>query len=428
MAARRSGFARARKLVGYTQESLAAALHVDRSTVVRWEAGRSEPWPYLWPRLAKVLGVSRGELNRLLAAEEQPVTPLAPRPQPPFSRALVVQPMSNPDMAHQKASNGLLDLFDQTRLLVDQTLSTGMTSNARLDLIEERVVDHLFSYTRTAPLVVLHNMAPDLLEVQALATQRQPAVAQSRLSKATALLGLLSADAFMKLGHIDRARYWYGTARVAAEDTLDVELEVSVRAQQAMLPYYYGQVEHTVRLARDARALLPDTPCHSVALAAAAEARALARLGNFDDAEHAMGQAQRLVDALDDPGTDIAFQFNEKRLMLYLSGTLTYMGQLDRARRVQEQALERYHADPQLVIDPALIRLDQAVGEAAHGDSDDACQLAATVLDELPTEHRTRIILIRARDVVRAIPSGRQRRPLVGELRELVNSQEGDVS
>jgi hypothetical protein len=92
-----------------------------------------------------------------------------------------------------------------------------------------------------------------------------------------------------------------------------------------------------VQLAREAQALLPDTPCHAVALAAAAEARALARLGNFDDAEHAMRRAQRYVDALDEPDADMAFQFNEKRLLLYLSGTLTYMGQRDRARRVQDR-------------------------------------------------------------------------------------------
>lgn len=273
----------------------------------------------------------------------------------------------------------------------------------------------------------MHGLAPDLLEVQALAAQRQPAVVQSRLSEAAALLGLLSADAFMKLGQVNRARYWYGTARVAADDTLNVELRARVRAQQAMLPYYYGQVEHTVRLAREAQSLLPDTPCHAVALAAAAEARSLARLGNFDDAEHAMQRAQRLVDALDEPGTDIAFQFNEKRLLLYLSGTLTYIGQLGRARRVQEQALECYRADPQLVIDPALIRLDQAVGEAAHGDCDDACQLATMVLNELPAGHRTRIILTRVRDVVRAIPKGLQHRPLVGQLRELVSSEESNA-
>lgn len=126
MAARRRGFARVRKAAGYTQESLAAALHVDRSTVVRWEAGRNEPWPYLWPRLARLLGIPRAKLERLLAAEDG--QQIAPRPQPPFSRTLIVRPTSTPETAHQTPpnSNGLLNLFDQTRLLVDQTLSTGI--------------------------------------------------------------------------------------------------------------------------------------------------------------------------------------------------------------------------------------------------------------------------------------------------------------
>jgi hypothetical protein len=270
----------------------------------------------------------------------------------------------------------------------------------------------------------LRDLPSDLVEVQSLAAQRQPAVVQSRLSKATALLGLLTADALMKLGQIGRANYWYGTARVAADDTLDAELRASIRAQQAMLPYYYGRIEQTVRFARAAQALVPDTPCHAAALAAAAEGRALARLGDIAGAEHAIHRAQRFVDALDEPGIDIAFQFTEKRLLLYLSGTLTYLSQFERARRVQEQALARYRAEPQIVIDPALIQLDQAVGEAAQGNSDDACQLAVTVINGLPAAHRTRIILTRANDVVCAVPSAAQRRPLVNELRELATFQE----
>jgi transcriptional regulator with XRE-family HTH domain len=409
MAARRGGFARARKAAGYTQESLAAALHVDRSTVVRWEGGQSEPWPYLWPKLAKLLSVTPVELSRLLAGDEQPA--VSPRQ----------QRSTSPDEPEY-----LLDVLDRTRRLVDHTLTTGLASHTRLDLIEEGVTEHLHTYTRTPPLAVLQRLNPDFLEVQSLAVQRQPAVVQYRLSEATARLSLLSADALMKLGEIERARYWYGTARLAADDTLNIELRASVRAQQAMLPYYYGHVEHAVRLAREAQALVPAIPCHPAALAAAAEARALARLGRADNAEQAMHRAQRLMDALggQDEDEDIAFEFTEKRLLLYLSGTLTYLGQFSRARRVQEQALARYRADAKVVIDPALIKLDQAVGEAAHGDSDDACQLAMTVLEELPAEHRTRIILTRARDVARAIPSGRQRRPIVGELHELVSSQE----
>lgn len=64
--AKRVRLARARRTAGYTQESFAEALGVDRSTVARWEAGDHEPLPYLRPKMARLLGVSREELNELL--------------------------------------------------------------------------------------------------------------------------------------------------------------------------------------------------------------------------------------------------------------------------------------------------------------------------------------------------------------------------
>ena len=64
--AKRVRLARSRKTAGYTQESFAEALGVDRSTVVRWEAGDHEPLPYVRPKMARLLAVSRDELTELL--------------------------------------------------------------------------------------------------------------------------------------------------------------------------------------------------------------------------------------------------------------------------------------------------------------------------------------------------------------------------
>jgi transcriptional regulator with XRE-family HTH domain len=47
-------------------ESLAAALSVDRSTVIRWEAGDHAPLLYLRPRLARLLGQSLEQLRALI--------------------------------------------------------------------------------------------------------------------------------------------------------------------------------------------------------------------------------------------------------------------------------------------------------------------------------------------------------------------------
>jgi transcriptional regulator with XRE-family HTH domain len=71
---RRVALAGVRKAAGHTQESLAAALHVDRSTVIRWEAGDQAPLPYLRPKLARLLGQSPERLRELIdhSVEVQP--------------------------------------------------------------------------------------------------------------------------------------------------------------------------------------------------------------------------------------------------------------------------------------------------------------------------------------------------------------------
>lgn len=66
MPAKRPWLSAARKAAGHTQESLAEALGVDRSTVVRWEAGETAPQPWVRPKLATALQVSRSELMAAL--------------------------------------------------------------------------------------------------------------------------------------------------------------------------------------------------------------------------------------------------------------------------------------------------------------------------------------------------------------------------
>lgn len=70
MAFRRHELTQRRKAVGFTQESLAEHLGVERSTVIRWEAGDSEPLPSIRPSLARALQVSIDQLAELLAASE----------------------------------------------------------------------------------------------------------------------------------------------------------------------------------------------------------------------------------------------------------------------------------------------------------------------------------------------------------------------
>jgi transcriptional regulator with XRE-family HTH domain len=70
MASRRQELSQRRKAVGFTQESLAEYLGVERSTVIRWEAGDSEPLPSIRPNLARALQVSIDQLAELLTTSD----------------------------------------------------------------------------------------------------------------------------------------------------------------------------------------------------------------------------------------------------------------------------------------------------------------------------------------------------------------------
>jgi tetratricopeptide (TPR) repeat protein/transcriptional regulator with XRE-family HTH domain len=68
--AKREGLAERRKALGLTQEQLAEALDVGRTTVARWERGEAHPLPWLRPKLAKALKVSPERIEALLGGPE----------------------------------------------------------------------------------------------------------------------------------------------------------------------------------------------------------------------------------------------------------------------------------------------------------------------------------------------------------------------
>lgn len=66
MAGKRIRLAQRRKSAGFTQESLAEHLGVERSTVVRWETAETEPQPWVRPKLAAALKVTAEALQAML--------------------------------------------------------------------------------------------------------------------------------------------------------------------------------------------------------------------------------------------------------------------------------------------------------------------------------------------------------------------------
>src|SRR2546430_4451845 len=97
MSERREKLARRRAAMGFTQETLAEQLGLDRSTVARWEQGTGTPLAINRPDLAKALDLTPDELNDLLSLEPTAVFRPGDHSQMPLMSRSVVSEFTSPD-------------------------------------------------------------------------------------------------------------------------------------------------------------------------------------------------------------------------------------------------------------------------------------------------------------------------------------------
>ncbi|WP_308118172.1 helix-turn-helix domain-containing protein [Streptomyces buecherae] len=380
----------------------------DKLQLGHWETGGNSPRRAAIELLARYYDCSPMELGF-----DSPM--LTARTEPSAGSAEAVRPASGHSGGPNAAFEGRLD---DARRLTDRALATSSISSAQLDVLEERIFWASQQYVHTPPAPILGDLLELLDEVRTIAMDRQPAAVQTRLSEQTALLATLIADSLMKLGLLAKARAWYGTARTAADDSGLIEVRARVRAQAAMLPFYYGPIEAAVALTREAYLLTRSRSSATAAFAAAAQARALARLGDARSAQEALRHATATFERCDPGPEDHAFSFPERRLLLYQSGTYTALGLTSQARHAQEQALALYPA--RTGIDPTLLRLEAALGLARDHSAAEACQLAGRAYLQVAADHRTTIVEQRAREVITALPPAVRTTRAAKELHEIL--------
>jgi hypothetical protein len=238
------------------------------------------------------------------------------------------------------------------------------------------------------------------------------------LARLAAKHATLIADELMKLGSVRQAWSWFATARDAAEEADDAVVLSWISVGEGMLTFHYSEPQRAVELARQAQGRLRQAG-PSCAAAAALEARALACLGQTAGAEAALRRADALAERLDDAGrSDVAYEgFPARRLHFYAGSALAFLGQVKRAWAQQQEALRLY---PATALDATLIHFDRAGVLARSHEAEEACRLAGDALLGLPVEHRTALVLRRARDVVQAVPQARRQSAAVQEYRELL--------
>ncbi|MFJ9547897.1 XRE family transcriptional regulator [Streptomyces erythrochromogenes] len=374
---------------------------VEGDQLSSWETGGREPRRVVVSVLCAYYGATPGALG----LSDEPLAPVTTT-ETHFPVPVVA------------SSSSLGDRVDAARRSTNSVLAAGSVVGGQIDLLDERLLLLRKQYLYTPPETMLTRLLEELDDVEGLVRERQTTSVHVRLTEMTALLATLIADSLMKLGDVRRSGVWYETARFAAEESGNLDLRARVRAQAAMLPYYYGPLETAIALAREARLLTRGRPTATAAFATMAEARALAQIGDSGQAELRLREAATMYERLPSASDDDAFAFPRRRYLLYLSGTYTALGRSSAAMKTQSEALVLYPA--QTGIDPSLLRLETAICLAMGRSATEACQLATTVFLQVPEEHRTPIIGARARGVIEKLPGASGRTRAAMELRELL--------
>lgn len=294
MAVRRSELAKLRKAAGYSQESFAEAMSVDRSTVVRWEAGGNDPQPYQQPKLARLLGVDAEGLRRLLHPAE---------------------------LAPAGLEDDELEAFELMRRVVASDVGA-----ETLERLESIVDDLAIAYPRTPPDMLLARVRKHLGYVNQLLDARKTLAEHQRLLVVGGWLSLLGATAHIDLNQADAAKARLRTAASLAKHAGHQEIRAWCYETEAWRVLTDGDYVQALELSQMAKAIAPAGS--SVAIQATAQTgRAHARLGHQAETYAAISEVQRLASPLERPDQpEHHYRYDPDKAVAYTATTLAWVG------------------------------------------------------------------------------------------------------
>ena len=310
-------------------------------------------------------------------------------------------------LADAQSGASPLEQADALQRGLHETFAAGPLSDASLDELEWTVARHGRATRYRPESELLPDLIADFSDLRLLMTTgRQPASTRRRLAIAAARMSGLVALTLLKMGD-ERSKSWWRTGRTAAASAEDHATLAWMYAQEAYQLYYNGDLYGAVELAIRAQHWAGGLPCAGVALAAPLEARAQALLRRPDSVASALTRARTALDRLpEDQREESAFGYSESQFAFHSGNAWTHLEDTDRATAELTRALDLYPSSDHM--DRALVQLDQAMCTAVSGDPAAAADQAMSAVIELPEEHRTALIIYRARDVADRVPEARK--------------------
>lgn len=253
-------------------------------------------------------------------------------------------------------------------------------SAVTLDGLEIAVHDLCRRYTKVPAAVLLDDVRRWRRTVFGLLDARATLRQRRQLMVTAGWLSLLAACLHVDVGQYPAAIACRRAARDLGVDTGDRQMvawALEVRAWQALLARRY---EDAVKLCRAGRGFAGDDTSAAVQLTAQ-QARASARLGNARETYVALEDAAAMSSRL--PATDYPdhhFNFDPGKLTLYMSTTLAWLGDGERAEPFAREVIDisqRENRPGRL----AMGRVDLALILARQDHPEEACNLGHLALD-----------------------------------------------
>lgn len=417
MPPKRLGLTAARKAAGLSQERLAERLDVERSTVQRWEAGHNTPQPWHRPRLAAALGISHDGLAELLAdqhcADDQFRTESALSTAPGYGDA------GGDQQVRIGAAHTDRDPFMQSAVEAME-----FTRRAEASQLGPMTLEHIESVVSGIAAAFAHTLPDELFpkvrwyrrEVEDLIAGRHTLREGRELYRHAGWLSVILAWLSNDLGDPVIAEAHCLDAWEHGWQAEDNEICAWAMDAKATISTYSNQSS----AARDAaeRGLQQAPRGSAAAVRVSAQlARAYAKLGQADQFEDVLKDAQIRLDQLDRQSSGL-FSADSGRLASYAASSYIWLGQPDRAVPYAKEAITFYRGVDLSERSPtreAISRLDLALAHAELGQPDDA---AEQIEHALSSERITGSVLSRLGDLMVRM---QHRYPQLGTTKELAD-------
>ncbi|MBT2398662.1 helix-turn-helix transcriptional regulator [Streptomyces sp. ISL-100] len=326
-----------RKALGYSQETFAQALGVDRTTVGRWESNKNAPQPPLRPKLAEVLQVDLAELDALVAQPQTPAQESAGTPPSNDYGSGDTEEMIRREFLRAIAVIGTLAPLpaDDREALNDAarrgTASDFLSMNGHL----WQVYQLARSKRSMRPIV-----SEQLSSLNRTLTGRSDAQVQPLCSAAGDLFQLAGELAFDSNRYTD-ATDSYALAASASKEAGAFDLWACALVRHAYVDVYEHRFKEAtdVLSAAERVAKRGDSSLATRHWVASVQAEAHAGLGDLTACERALDEAEK-VTHLAGPGNNGGWlRFDGSRLAEERGARYVQLGRLDLAERALKAAL-----------------------------------------------------------------------------------------